>query len=133
MEPHSSLMAANELRTKALRGYRLLLRSRKVPFRDDHLALAESAKELRRQFEAHRAETDTLAIQEMLRGVQQANEMLLYHIAQGRRNEEGNYEVKITPEQGGKMETETEIAHIDSDNIPPKPKPLIETVPASKQ
>ena len=113
--------AANELRTGrcAATGCYCAAAS---SFRDDHLALAESAKELRRQFEAHRAETDTLAIQEMLRGVQ-ANEMLLYHIAQGRRNEEGNYEVKITPEQGGKMETETEIAHIDSDNIPPKPKP----------
>ena len=130
LSPHS--MAAIELRQKALGGYRTLLRARKVPFSGDVLAMTESAKELRRQFEAHRAEKDADTIKELLRGVRQAEEMLLYHIAQGKKNSKGNFEVKISPEQAGHMKTHDEIIHVDPENIPPKQKPLIETVPASK-
>ena len=128
-----TMAAAIELRTKVLHGYRMLLRVRKIPFHGDARALTESARELRRQFEHNRAETDALKIQEMLRGVKQARDMLIYHIAQGKRNDAGNFEVKIRPEQAGAMETDSEIIHIDEQNIPAQPKPMVETVTSRKQ
>jgi hypothetical protein len=63
----------------------------------------------------------------------QAEEMLRFHILQGKRNERGNFEVPISKDKAQRMSTHEQMTHIDEEQIPAQPKPLIETYkPPSK-
>ena len=63
----------------------------------------------------------------------QAEEMLRFHILQGKRNERRNFEVPISKDKAQRMSTHEQMTHIDEEQIPAQPKPLIETYkPPSK-
>uniref|UniRef100_A0A7S1U0R5 Complex 1 LYR protein domain-containing protein n=1 Tax=Phaeomonas parva TaxID=124430 RepID=A0A7S1U0R5_9STRA len=92
-------MAATRL--QALHGFRRLLRARKVLFRGDANALAASQLELRSQFQTNRHETDAAKIAEMLRGIDEVEDMMLNNFVQGELNEQGNYTTTIPSDSSG--------------------------------
>jgi hypothetical protein len=55
------------------------------------LALSKSQEAMRASFETNRHEQNEDAVRTLLRGVGEADEMLRFHILQGKRNERGNY------------------------------------------
>jgi len=57
----------------------------------------------------------------------QAEEMLRFHILQGKKNEKGNFDVPIPKDKAQRMSAHDQMTHIDEEHIPPEPKPLIET------
>lgn len=98
----------------ALRGYRRLLRARKQLFRGDDFALMESKGALRGAFEVNRFEQDPAKIKEMLKGIDEAEDMMLHGLVQARLNERGNFEVRdIKPVDLGQGEFEP----IDADAL----------------
>ena len=64
---------------------------------------------------------------ELLRGVDQAEEMLRFHILQGKQNERGNFSVKIDSEKAERMASHEQLTHIDEEQIPLEEKPLVST------
>uniref|UniRef100_A0A7R9U0F6 Complex 1 LYR protein domain-containing protein n=1 Tax=Pinguiococcus pyrenoidosus TaxID=172671 RepID=A0A7R9U0F6_9STRA len=82
-------------RQRVLSGFRRLLRARKDLFRNDEQALVASQQELRLHFQHNRHETDPAKIQDMLRGIDEAEDMLRNHFVQGQLTEQGTYAAKI--------------------------------------
>jgi hypothetical protein len=78
----------SSLPLQVLRSYRQLLRSRKLAFASDPRALASSAVELRRQFEANRGLADAHAIEGCLQGCRDVDDMLRNGLVQGEVVEE---------------------------------------------
>ena len=66
--------------------------------------------------------------------VTQAVEMLQFNVLQGKLNDRGNYSVDIRPEQadfhGG--EEKIEISHMDEENTPLEPPPLVTSTSGCK-
>uniref|UniRef100_A0A7S2C810 Complex 1 LYR protein domain-containing protein n=1 Tax=Florenciella parvula TaxID=236787 RepID=A0A7S2C810_9STRA len=122
------------MRSQVLAGYRQLLRVRNVAFQGDALALEKSQEAIRMGFEANRLVSDEKEIKEHLRGVTQAVEMLQFNVLQGKLNDRGNYSVDIRPEQadfhGG--EEKIEISHMDEENTPLEPPPLVTSTSGCK-
>ena len=71
------------LRSQVLGGYRRLLRARLIPFASDASALSSSRAELRTQFLANKAVADDAKIRELLKGVDDVEDMLLNGLVQG--------------------------------------------------
>ncbi len=82
-------------RAAVLGGYRRLLRSSRALFQGDALALAAARAELRAQFAAQRAASEPQVLRELLRGIDEADELLRHNLVQGRINARGNVEVQL--------------------------------------
>mmetsp|Transcript_35318 Transcript_35318/g.79685 ORF Transcript_35318/g.79685 Transcript_35318/m.79685 type:complete len:128 (-) Transcript_35318:189-572(-) len=115
------------LRSPVIQGYRRLLRARLVAFQGDTLALNKSQEAIRQAFVEHRCETDGEKIRDLLRGVDQAEEMLKFHILQGKLNEQGNYSVPIPKEKAERMAGHQLVTPLDEESIPAEPKPVVVT------
>mmetsp|Transcript_52847 Transcript_52847/g.67767 ORF Transcript_52847/g.67767 Transcript_52847/m.67767 type:complete len:122 (-) Transcript_52847:155-520(-) len=105
--------------------YRRLLKARTVAFRGDNLALSKAKEGIRQGFMLNRDVTDPTKLERMFQEVDEAEEMLRYHILQGKKNDRGNYDVKFTEEQASKISNHEKLTHIDGENIPVEPAPVI--------
>lgn len=72
-------------------GFRRLTRSAKFAFGKDKFALAESKKALKQEFFKNRNVTDPNEIAELIKGIDEADEVLRFNIVQGSLNDKGNY------------------------------------------
>ncbi|EQC35177.1 hypothetical protein SDRG_07408 [Saprolegnia diclina VS20] len=100
------------LRSQALWGYRRLVRASERAFVGDVYAITEARKAIRANFVENRAETDTETIQAMVKGITEAEDMLLFNIVQGKKNESGSFAVKLTDPQKSKMRKDEEITAV---------------------
>ena len=96
----SSEMAAST-RLQVLSGYRRLLRASRALFGEDTYAMQMFQVQAREEYEKDRGVTDPNKIRELMKKTEEAEEFLRTSFVQGRKNERGNYEVKI---DGSKVE-----------------------------
>ena len=102
------------LRVQVLGGYRRLLRASRQAFRGDVYALAQAHDALRQSFRANRHVSATVQVEALIKGIDEAEEMLLYHIVQGRAkettdNEALRFQVKLTDPQRQTMRKDEEM------------------------
>ena len=72
-------------------GFRKLLRTAKYVFKGDTFAITQARITLRQDFLKNKDVTDKLQLTELLRGIEEVDEMLRFNIVQGKLNERGNY------------------------------------------
>lgn len=77
--------------TRALSGYRRLFRARNKLFAGDVRAMAESRLAIRAEFDKNRTATDPNHLEGLLLMIDEAEDMLLHGIVQGKLNDSGNY------------------------------------------
>lgn len=82
----------------ALAGYRRLLRTANVVFKNDVFAITQAKIQLRAEFLKQKDVTDTAELKELFKGIDEVDEMLRFNIVQGTLNDRGNYEMQITEE-----------------------------------
>jgi complex III assembly factor LYRM7 len=151
VEGRREMVAATQAGTRAavLGGYRRLLRSSRALFRGDAPVLAAARAELRAQFVAHASATEPELLRELLRGIDEAEELLRHNLVQGRINARGNVEVALPappPQRGDKASCppsfeptpitmeDVRRAERDEPGPPPQAAPLkIDKVRASKR
>lgn len=103
------------VRQQVLGGYRRLLRATRQTFRGDAYALEQARIALRDQFLVNRDVRDEASVKEMLKGVDEAESMLLHHIVQGQQVATDDttgaprFEVKITDPQRKSMRKDEEL------------------------
>ncbi|KAG7394422.1 hypothetical protein PHYBOEH_005192 [Phytophthora boehmeriae] len=105
------------VRTQVLGGYRRLLRASRQAFRDDAYATSQARLALRENFLVNSQVSDQEQLQELVKGIDEAESMLLHNIVQGRaKQEEGQqaprFEVKLTDPQRSAMRKDEEIMPI---------------------
>lgn len=88
-----SAVAASIVASRGRHGYRRLLKTAKYVFKGDSFAISQAKITLRQEFLKHKHVTDTHELQELLRGIDEVDEMLKFNIVQGKLNERGNYGV----------------------------------------
>ena len=76
---------------RALAGYRRLFRARQKLFQGDERALRESRVALRAEFEKNRVVTDAAHLEGLFVMIDEAEDMMLHGIVQGKLNDDGNY------------------------------------------
>jgi hypothetical protein len=69
-------------------GYRRLLRSINFAFRNDHHAIRTARKQLKAEFLKNAASTN---MAQHLAEIEELDEMLRFHIVQGRKSDKGNF------------------------------------------
>ena len=74
-------------------GYRRLVKAASVAFKNDSRALNLAKQQLKQEFLANRHVTDRAELDLLFKGVDEAEEMLTFHIVQGAKNSKGNYGV----------------------------------------
>ena len=79
--------------------YRQLLRSVKFAFKKDVYAISMAKVQLREEFLKNARVSDAKELADLYKGVEEADEMLRFNIAQGILNERGNYEVSLSSEE----------------------------------
>mmetsp|Transcript_10737 Transcript_10737/g.10863 ORF Transcript_10737/g.10863 Transcript_10737/m.10863 type:complete len:89 (+) Transcript_10737:28-294(+) len=80
--------------SRALSGYRKLNRAQKKLFNGDILAQSNARIEIRKHFEQNKNESDQGQIEQMLTMIDEAEDMMLHGILQGKLNEDtGSYGV----------------------------------------
>lgn len=88
-------------RAAVLGGFRRLLRARKTLFAGDQAALSASLLELRKEFRRNADVSDGRQIQELLKGIDEVEEMMLHNFVQGTLNDAGAYEARIPGHASG--------------------------------
>nr|CCA16457.1 conserved hypothetical protein [Albugo laibachii Nc14] len=105
-------------RTRILSGYRRLLRASRLSFEGDTFAIKQSRATLRNQFVENKAISDPNALEDVLKGIEEAESMLLHHIVQGKRvdksDEPSRFKVKLTDPQKKNMSQNEELTPITS-------------------
>ena len=71
--------------------YRRLLKSAQSVFRNDTYAINMARLQLREEFLKNKNVTDPHDLAQLMRGVEEADEMLRFNIVQGTMNKRGNY------------------------------------------
>lgn len=79
-------------------GYRRLLRSIQVAFKGDSLAITQAKKQLKEEFTKFRGVADTSTLEKLYKDIDDVDELLRFHIVQGKRNDKGSYGKLIHPE-----------------------------------
>ncbi|ETP40995.1 hypothetical protein F442_11757 [Phytophthora nicotianae P10297] len=102
------------VRVQVLGGYRRLLRASRQAFRGDAYALQQARAALRDNFMANSQVSDKEQLDELVKGIDEAESMLLHNIVQGRAKQvEGEvaprFEVKLTDPQRKAMRQDEEI------------------------
>ncbi|OQS03180.1 hypothetical protein THRCLA_21220 [Thraustotheca clavata] len=100
------------VRSKALWGYRRLIRASEQTFRGDLFAISEARKTIRSTYVENRNEKDPAMIEEMVGGIDEAESMLLFNIVQGKKNDTGSFEVRLTDPQKSKMRKDEELTAV---------------------
>jgi hypothetical protein len=76
----------------ATEGYRRLLKAQRKLFAGDTFALSQGRQEIRSQFIQNGTVTDNATLETLLKGIAEAEDMLLHGIMQGKLNEQsGNF------------------------------------------
>lgn len=75
----------------SIAGYRRLLRSIKVTFRGDDFALKTARSNLRSQFLENKNVLEVTRLKELFQDIEDIDDMLRFHIVQGKRNDKGNF------------------------------------------
>ncbi|KAF4044283.1 Complex 1 protein (LYR family) [Phytophthora infestans] len=102
------------VRVQVLGGYRRLLRASRQAFRGDAFAMQQAHVALRDNFMVNSQVTDKEQLDELVKGIDEAEGMLLHNIVQGRaKQREGDvaprFEVKLTDPQRQAMRKDEEI------------------------
>ncbi|CAI5740391.1 unnamed protein product [Peronospora destructor] len=102
------------IRMQVLGGYRRLLRASRQAFRHDVYALQQAHLALRKHFIDNRQVSEKKQLEELVKGIDEAEGMLLHHIVQGRAKEENGmeaprFEVKLTDPQRQAMRKNEEM------------------------
>ena len=97
--------------------YRRVLRAARDVFRGDELALRESRRALREEFEKTRGERDPERIGQALRNADEAEDFLRNHLVQARRTKRGSYAVQLKAPPAGAAHVDLEPVH-DPDAAP---------------
>jgi complex III assembly factor LYRM7 len=106
------------LRGQVLGGYRRLLRASRQAFCGDEYAIQQARVALREHVFTNKNEANSKVIVEMLHAMEDAENMLLHNIVQGKQTEESKkqnqikYEVKLTDPQKKNMRKNEEIIPI---------------------
>jgi len=74
--------------SRVLSGYRRLFRAQKKLFGEDYYAQKQAKVAIRDHFEQNRSVTDMEKLKDMIQQIDDAEDMLLHGIAQGKLNEE---------------------------------------------
>ena len=89
-------MASNSARLVALNGYKALLKTAARAFAQDAPALSAARVEIRSHFEQNRNETDTDAIADQIKGIDEVIDFLEHNVVQAKlKPDTGDYEVKF--------------------------------------
>ncbi|KAI2504430.1 hypothetical protein MHU86_10019 [Fragilaria crotonensis] len=102
---------------RAISGYRRLFRARNKLFQGDIRALAESKIAIRAEFEKNRVVSDPHHLEGLLVMIDEAEDMMLHGIVQGKLNEHGNYEVKVKAEHADSGGPVTTVEPITSSTV----------------
>ncbi|KAF0696417.1 Aste57867_12835 [Aphanomyces stellatus] len=105
-------MATSSVRAQVLGGYRRLLRATQQTFGTDKYAVTEAHKAVRAAFLDNRGETDEIVLKEMIKGIDEAESMLLYNIVQGKKNDADRFEVNLTDPQKSRMRKDEELTEV---------------------
>lgn len=93
----------------ALSGYRRLLRTAKKVFDQDHYAISQAKIKLREEFLKNAHVENEKELTELYKGIDEVDEMLRFNIVQGKLNERGNYEMKISEENQVAVEASQDL------------------------
>ena len=104
----------NSLRPRVLSGYRRLLRARLLPFMNDNHALSASRVELKTQFMLNKDVSSAAEIEELLKGIDEVEEMLRSSVVQGRVKEDQDGDVRV-----GVQFSKENAMSMDKDSINP--------------
>ncbi|KAF1317748.1 Mitochondrial zinc maintenance protein 1, partial [Globisporangium splendens] len=104
-------------RLQVLGGYRRLLRASRQAFRGDDYAIQQARLALRDNFLENRDVRDQETVAELIKGIDEAEGMLLHHIVQGRQKAVEDtgaprYEVTLTDPQRQAMRQDEELTPI---------------------
>ncbi|CAM9901043.1 unnamed protein product [Discosporangium mesarthrocarpum] len=102
------------MRREVLGGFKRLMRARLEVFREDTQAVDAARETLRAEFMKNSGETDPSKIAVLIKGIAEVESMLKFNVVQGKKNERGNFAVKLSSVQEGGMGAHTEISHVDS-------------------
>eukprot|EP01041_Mallomonas_annulata_P011862 gene11862-24855_t len=91
--------------------YRNLRRSAKLLFKNDLYAEKASYLQLREEFYKNASVSESKLLKNLLKDANEANEMLQFNLVQGRLNERGNYEVKLSNEHQVTVEAGQDSPH----------------------
>jgi hypothetical protein len=76
---------------RALSGYRRLFRASRKLFQGDEIALVESSLSIRAEFEKYKFVNDVTQLEGLFLMIDEAEDMMLHGIVQGKLNEQGSY------------------------------------------
>lgn len=122
----ASASAAPEGMTRkdAVRGFRKILRSVIIVFRNDTGAIEAARKQLKEEFRKHAHVTNAKELKEHFVGISEVDEMLRFNIVQARMNNRGNYgvdltreETKVVLEAGKDLPQGVEVAPVDASSL----------------
>eukprot|EP00611_Tribonema_gayanum_P018664 TRINITY_DN3183_c0_g1_i1.p1 TRINITY_DN3183_c0_g1~~TRINITY_DN3183_c0_g1_i1.p1 ORF type:complete len:132 (-),score=32.48 TRINITY_DN3183_c0_g1_i1:90-485(-) len=102
------------MRSRVMAGYRSLLRTRLVVFKDDARAIRASKMKLKEEFMKNKNVTDAKKLASLLKGIEEVQQMLLHNVVQGKRNERGNYEVRLRPDTVSALGDESQKATLQA-------------------
>ena len=77
--------------SNAINGYRRLLRSTRIVFKNDLYALKQARIQLKSEFIKNKNITNNNELVQLFQGIDEVDEMLKFNIVQGKLNEKGNY------------------------------------------
>ncbi len=72
-------------------GFRRLLKAAKFAFEGDAKAIEAARQQLRSEFYRNKTVRDSEHLAAMLKDVEDVEEMLRFHIVQGKKNDKGNF------------------------------------------
>ncbi|KAG5177216.1 hypothetical protein JKP88DRAFT_170348 [Tribonema minus] len=72
------------MRSRVMAGYRSLLRTRLVVFKDDDRAIRASKMKLKEEFMKNKNVTDANKLASLLKGIEEVQQMLLHNVVQVR-------------------------------------------------
>ena len=105
--------------SKALSGFRRLLKTSRSAFNGDIPAVEAARIQLKAEFLKHKDVRDEAQLRELYKGIEEVDEMLRFNIVQGTLNKRGNYDVnlsmenKVTIEAGNVNPTGSDFEPID--------------------
>mmetsp|Transcript_35148 Transcript_35148/g.45131 ORF Transcript_35148/g.45131 Transcript_35148/m.45131 type:complete len:136 (+) Transcript_35148:82-489(+) len=99
-------------RNQVISGFRKLLKLRKVVFAGDEHALKSSANALKSEFLKNKNEEDPIKLAEMIKGIDEVEEMLRFNIVQAKENDEGNYAVNFTDDHKASMRNDDQELNV---------------------
>jgi hypothetical protein len=75
----------------SINGFRRLVRAAKIAFKSDHNALQLAKSQLKQEFILNKNVTDEINLQQLYKGIDEAEEILTFQIVQAAKNSRGNY------------------------------------------